>query len=46
MVEIGILPCPAALPDLNHDELAMLVLNSSFVAELKKMDWEKFLDRT
>ena len=43
MVEIGILPCPAALPDLN--ELAMLVLNSSFVAELKKMDWEKFLDR-
>ena len=42
MVKIGILPCPAALPDLN--ELAMLVLNSSFVAELKKMDWEK-LDR-
>ena len=43
MVEIEISSCPAALPDLN--ELAMLVLNSSFVAELKKMDWEKLLDR-
>ena len=42
MVEIEILSCPAALPDLN--ELAML-MNSSFVAKLKKMDWEKFLDR-
>lgn len=43
MVEIEIFSCPAALPDLN--ELAMLILNSSFVAELKKIYWEKFLDR-
>ena len=33
MVEIDILSCPAALPDLN--ELAMM-MNSSFVAELKE----------
>ena len=42
MVEIEILSFPAALPDLN--ELAML-MNSSFVAELKKIEWGKFLER-
>ena len=42
MVEIEILSCPAALPDLI--ELAMLI-NSSFLVELKKIDWGKFLDR-
>ena len=35
MVEIEVLSCPAALPDLN--ELAML-MNSSFVAEFKKIE--------
>ena len=42
MVQIEILSCAAALPDLN--ELVMLI-NSSFVAELKKIEWGKFLDR-
>ena len=44
MVQIEILLCPEALPDLN--ELVMLI-NSSFVAELKKImiEWGKFLDR-
>ena len=42
MVDIEILSCPAALPGLN--ELAMLIISSS-VAELKKIDWGKFLER-
>ena len=41
MVQIEILSCPEALPDLN--ELVMLI-NSSFVAELKKIEWWKFQD--
>ena len=42
MVQIEILSYAAALPDLN--ELVMLI-NSSFVAELKKIEWWKFQDR-
>ena len=39
MVDIEISSCPAALPGLNEE--AMLIVSSS-VAELKKIDWENF----
>ena len=42
MVDREFLSCPAALPGLN--ELAMLIISSS-VAELKKIDRGKFLER-